>query len=138
MKSSRAYLFLVIAIPLLPIALPATDTGEKAMTIELLYFEGCPNYKPALAELEAALQALGMDEPITLLEREGESLPDYARGYGSPTVLVDGKDLFGEKPGDLLCCRFYGDLGYPQKSDIIEKLGSRQRENQPEDPRPSS
>ena len=39
--------------------------------------------------------------------RADASVPEYVRAYGSPTILVDGKDIAGMPPGDASACRIY-------------------------------
>ena len=59
------------------------------MTVEVLYFEGCPGF----AELMPRLRALAGDAPIEL---RPITTPDAARAerfLGSPTVRVDGVDV---------------------------------------------
>ena len=74
------------------------------MEVELLYWEGCPSHPDALADLRAAL---GEDVPIAVREVETEEQA-VAEGFpGSPTIRVDGVDLFpiDDPPG--LSCRVY-------------------------------
>jgi hypothetical protein len=56
-----------------------------------------------------------------------ESAPVHARGYGSPTILVDGKDVTGAPPGDSASCRIYVGSevrGVPPLEAIIAALRS--------------
>jgi hypothetical protein len=72
--------------------------------VELLFWEGCPSYPAALADLRAAL---GDGVPVTVREIVTEDDAAAAGFPGSPTILVDGQDLFpsGEPPS--LSCRIY-------------------------------
>ncbi|HEX6023195.1 MAG TPA: hypothetical protein VFZ00_14460 [Solirubrobacter sp.] len=74
------------------------------MAVELLYWEGCPSFPRALAELEEALD--GRDEIVV---REIASEEDaVAAGFpGSPTIRVDGADLFPTDEPPSLTCRVY-------------------------------
>ena len=77
--------------------------------IELLWWNGCPSHPAALAELRAALAELGAD-PDAVVSRElrTDDEAGEARFVGSPTIRVDGRDLF--PPGDDpvgLTCRVY-------------------------------
>ena len=64
------------------------------MYIELLYFDGCPTYKPAQQALKQALLEEGFEARIQLLavntneEAQGMQFP------GSPTIRVNGRDFF--------------------------------------------
>src|SRR5690606_32530264 len=66
--------------------------------------------------------------PAAWLEYEAAdpTLPAHARGYGSPTVLVDGADVSGAMPETSACCRLYqhgGDnRGAPSVEQIVETL----------------
>lgn len=74
------------------------------MEVELLYWDGCPSHPAALADLRAAL---GDDVPIKVIEIESEEQAAAERFPGSPTIRVDGADLFpiDDPPG--LTCRVY-------------------------------
>jgi hypothetical protein len=80
------------------------------VTIELLYWEGCPSYPQALAELREALAGLGRpDAPVAMRRVDTDAEAD-ALGYaGSPTIRVDGVDPLPPPPGEPtgLTCRVY-------------------------------
>ena len=91
------------------------------MVVTLLYFDGCPNWQQAderLTELQAELG-------FTLEHRKIDTPEEAARvGFaGSPTVLVDGVDLFatGEEPTGL-ACRVYATPDGPQGSPTLAEL----------------
>ncbi|MDP2885827.1 MAG: hypothetical protein Q8P51_12490 [Ignavibacteria bacterium] len=98
------------------------------MVIEFLSFEGCPHAPVLRQSLEEALQDLGVtDTPLAVdLERLYQS-NDPRSGFGSPTILVDGLDLFGrESPlaAEDPACRLYRPA-LPSTADIIERLRER-------------
>jgi hypothetical protein len=67
------------------------------MKIELLYFDGCPSWQTGLENLRSALQAIGLDLPVKLVQvLDGD---DAARKkfLGSPSFRVNGVDLWEEK-----------------------------------------
>jgi hypothetical protein len=72
--------------------------------VELLYWEGCPSHPAALADLR---DALGDAVPVTVREVLNEAQAVAERFPGSPTIRVDGEDLFpiDDPPG--LTCRIY-------------------------------
>ena len=74
------------------------------MEVALLYWEGCPSHAAALKDLRAAL---GDGVPIAVREIETEEQAVAERFPGSPTIRVDGEDLFpiDDPPG--LTCRVY-------------------------------
>ncbi len=63
------------------------------MTIELLYFDGCPNHDALVPHLRELLADAGIDAAIEL--RRIETVEDAEREcfLGSPTVRVDGRDV---------------------------------------------
>jgi hypothetical protein len=77
--------------------------------VEILYWDGCPSYPQTLADVRAALTELGLDPQLAQLrEVATDDAAETERFVGSPTVRVDGRDLF--PPGDEpvgLTCRIY-------------------------------
>ncbi len=92
------------------------------MKIELVYFKGCPNFSKTKAELATAMEELSIEAKIVMLDREEENIPEHALLYGSPSILINGSDLFGAKPSKYSSCRLYGRKGYPNKMEIMNKL----------------
>ncbi len=107
----------------IPVAL--VDTGPR---LELLSFPGCPTATVLHANLAEATSQLGLVncriEAVNLAELEAG---DPRRGWGSPTVLVDGVDLFGKaRPADEgMSCRIYPDGKAPSTEQITARLESR-------------
>src|SRR5690606_17166541 len=60
------------------------------------------------------------------------SAPSHVRGYGSPTILVDGRDVAGLEPMAEACCRIYsgpnGSSGAPSVEQISEALSRSAKE----------
>jgi hypothetical protein len=78
-------------------------------TIELLYWEGCPSWPGAIEMVREEMAAAGLD-PERLIVREitTDDEAKRERFYGSPTILIDGRDV--QDPGDNpigLSCRVY-------------------------------
>ena len=70
-------------------------------------------------ELEAALAECGLEEyeEIDILAAE---TPDGLREWGSPTILLSGKDITGHPRGDSVSCRVYpGSKGVPDRAEIV-------------------
>lgn len=81
-------------------------------TVELVYFKGCPHVEEAREQLHRALSQAGIDKKWTEWDRDDPACPTRLKGYGSPTILVDGEDVTGAAPaGDGACCRSYIDEG---------------------------
>lgn len=76
-------------------------------TIEFIYDRDCPNVEGARAALRDALLALKRTPMWQEWDRADGHAPEYVRAYGSPTILVDGKDIAGMPPGDASACRIY-------------------------------
>jgi hypothetical protein len=80
------------------------------VTIELLYWEGCPSHPQALAELRAVLDELGLADAEIVLRRVDTEDEAARLGFsGSPTIRVDGVDPVPPPPGEPtgLTCRVY-------------------------------
>jgi hypothetical protein len=96
---------------------------RSPVTVELLYFHGCPHWKAAdrhLRELAPELRFRLEHRVVT-----GPEDAEAARFRGSPTILVNGRDPFAQ--GDEafgLSCRVYRTAGGPAGSPTIEQLRS--------------
>ena len=95
------------------------------MKTELYYFDGCPSYQRALANLKEALRLEGLPEDVAMIHVDG---PDDAQAksfIGSPTIRIDSVDVEGpdaEKKGYGHGCRIYsengGSAGWPSVQRI--------------------
>jgi hypothetical protein len=86
------------------------------MHIELLYFDGCPNWQATLADLRRVLQAMGQPSDVTLTLVSTMADAQRARFAGSPTVRVNGRDVEPDAPQHedyRLDCRLYWVNGQP-------------------------
>lgn len=94
-------------------------------TVDLVYAEDCPHLTLARENLERAFAAAGL-EPEWQEHRIGDAAnPDRVRGFGSPTILVDGRDVTGDGPGTETCCRLYGgNRGAPSVAAIAAALST--------------
>ena len=63
------------------------------MTVELLYFDGCPSYAELLPRLRELLASGGIDEEIELRRVESPEHAERERFLGSPTVRIEGEDV---------------------------------------------
>ena len=80
------------------------------MSVELLYFDGCPSYEKLLPRLEALLDDAGAGDALTLRRVESEDAAVAERFLGSPTVRVNGGDVepgVAERDDFGLKCRLY-------------------------------
>lgn len=103
--------------------------GTAGVKVELIYDKACPNVESARSRLRRALVSAGIAPHWQEWEASAAETPSYARGYGSPTILVDGRDVAGEGPGPdgEGHCRIYaleaeGPSGVPAVDDIVRAL----------------
>ncbi len=76
--------------------------------IELVYFSGCPNAGAARDNIKQALAALRLPATFAEWDQLDASAPERIRQYGSPTVLVDGRDITGVGAVEGATCRAEG------------------------------
>jgi hypothetical protein len=98
------------------------------MTIEILYFDGCPNHERLVQALPALLRRAGIDTQA-VLRRITEQDAERERFLGSPTLRVDGRDVEPGAEGRTdygLKCRVYrtaeGLTGCPADEWILAAL----------------
>ena len=95
--------------------------------MELIYFNGCPNVDLARKNIKKALEDTGWKAQWDEWEHNNSKAPSYVQQYGSPTILVDGKDIAGG-PGDCCApnsCRIYADGGVPSVDMIKSAISAR-------------
>lgn len=95
--------------------------------IEVLYFDGCPSWKRAVENLEAALKAEGASADVELIRVESDAEAQAQRFLGSPSFRVNGHDLWPEERAEFaLDCRVYatpeGLKGWPTVEMLREQL----------------
>jgi hypothetical protein len=101
----------------------------KRPRVEILYFEGCPNYEDARALVERLAARIGVDPDLQLVEVPDEQAAVRLRFLGSPSVRVDGRDVepgANERSDFVLSCRVYpggrGLAGAPDEEWIRDAL----------------
>ena len=98
------------------------------MKVEFIWDEDCPNIDRARTHLMRALSKADAPANWQEWDREDPEAPDYVRRYGSPTILVDGQDVGGQREdAHGHCCRVYEDAdgqiaGVPSVDTIAEHL----------------
>lgn len=99
--------------------------------VEFIYDPDCPNIQESREALLRAFAALDITPRWTEWSRTSPESPPYARHYGSPTILVNGRDIAGAAPTEEAnCCRVYlhgpsGLRGVPPVSSIVAALRKR-------------
>ena len=91
------------------------------MKVELLYFEGCPNWRTADLRLRSLAQEQGFEVHHCLVTTPEEA--EVERFRGSPTIMIDGRDPFarGDEPFGL-ACRLYQTPDGPAGTPTVEML----------------
>lgn len=96
--------------------------------VELIYDTDCPNVQSTRKALLEGFGLVGLQPSWTEWDRKSPESPAYVRGYGSPTILVEGRDIAGVAPGTVdSSCRLYhsgsGSLqGVPNGEQVAEAL----------------
>ncbi|MCH7471413.1 MerC family mercury resistance protein [bacterium] len=95
--------------------------------VELIHFDGCPTAGKAREQLRRAFAEVGLEPAWQEWDRDDPASPAYVKGYGSPTILVDGRDVASAaEGGDAACCRVYmgegGVQGVPPVEQIVDAL----------------
>jgi hypothetical protein len=101
------------------------------MKVEILYFDGCPTYLRAEEALRGVLAGEVVEADVELVGVNTDEEAQELRFPGSPTIRVDGEDLFPvpERAGYALGCRMYatpeGLRGSPTPAMLRAALGER-------------
>jgi hypothetical protein len=80
------------------------------MRIEVLYFDGCPNHKPAVERVQELLRDEGISAEVLEVNVREPSVAQELGFLGSPTVRVNGQDVEPEArtAGEYgMMCRTY-------------------------------
>ncbi len=79
------------------------------MTVELLWWDGCPSHPEALDELTRILREEGIEADVRRVEITDDEQARRERFPGSPTIRIDGDDIVPPGEGDpySLTCRVY-------------------------------
>ena len=95
--------------------------------VALIVEAGCPNVAEARKRLREAFAALGAPARWQEFDARTDGCPSNLRRHGSPSVLVDGKDVGASDGADASSCRVYvaadGTLaGVPPVEAIVREL----------------
>ena len=111
------------------------------MNVELIYDGGCPNVGAAREQLLRAFAASGLVPRWREWERAAADAPPHVRQVGSPTILVNGRDVAaGGAQDGAGACRVYFDaagrfLAAPSMDQIVAALkGGATTDDPPEAP----
>lgn len=102
------------------------------MTVELLFFDGCPNHNRLLTHLRALLDQAGAPDEVELVQITSDEHAHAERFLGSPSVRVDGGDVepdAAQRSDFGMHCRLYlsaeGLSGVPSDPWILGALTTR-------------
>lgn len=102
-----------------------TPPMKSTMKIEVLGFPGCPNILTTRANVQKAVNTLHLAADVVYVDQEKLAEDDSRRSWASPTVLVNGRELFGlpAPEGKAMGCRVYAN-GAPTDAEIVAALRS--------------
>jgi mercuric ion transport protein len=100
--------------------------------IQLLWFPGCPNVDAARAALREAKTRAGVDAAVEEIDVSAPNAPIDLRNWGSPTILVDGVDVGGQRAADASACRLYDGGRVPSVAGIERTLRAAADRGAPE------
>ena len=95
------------------------------MRVQVLYFEGCPNHKPAVDLARQVAAELNLAIQVEEVEVSRGDDVTAARFLGSPTIQVEGLDV---EPAARLrtdygfSCRMYDGRGVPSRETMAQSL----------------
>jgi hypothetical protein len=101
---------------------------NRFVSVELLYFDGCPNWTVAEERLHEALRTVGLDDVQVAKVRVCSPEEAEDLGFvGSPTIRVAGVDPFASGDEQVgLACRVYatpdGLGGSPTTAQLVKVL----------------
>lgn len=96
--------------------------------VEILYFEGCPNHRPAVERVQEVIREERIQAELAEVEVRDEAAARKIGFLGSPTIRVNGLDIEhtarGSKPFGMACRTYAG--GLPSRELIRTALREAQ------------
>jgi hypothetical protein len=90
--------------------------------VQLLTFPGCPSAEAAREALRAVLASSEIAAEIEEVNTDSAETPDALRGWGSPTVLINGVDVEGEEPSGSSCRLYRDERGQLRAAPSVARL----------------
>lgn len=95
--------------------------------VDLVYVSRCPHVRAARELLVLAFQRTGISASWSEWDTAQADTPEHLRGFGSPSILIDGRDVEGRVAGDGPACRLYpspgaGLAGVPDLDQVVRAL----------------
>jgi hypothetical protein len=99
------------------------------MRIDVFTVSGCPHRLLAMTRLREAIDHSGVDAAVVERVIDDPGIAATVGMAGSPTILVEGRDLFGSAGSEpSISCRLYrsdsGVDGAPSVTALIDALTS--------------
>ena len=105
------------------------------MKIELLYFDGCPNFKPAMERVRQVLEEEGLSADLLEVNVDDPAIANEIGFLGSPSIRVNGLDVEPEatRCADAcgMMCRTYFVDGRREGLPSHEMLRRAMRDEKP-------
>ena len=96
---------------------------KDKIKIDIQHFRGCPNSGEMIKRVKEAI--LGFEDIVEYNELlvETNELAEEIKFRGSPTVLINGKDIEGREEPEAAClnCRVY-EKGLPEVEEIRKRI----------------
>ena len=105
-----------------------TTQANASVRVEILAREDCPNRGMALVVVERVVDETGIPAEIEVVEVSSDEDAEALRALGSPTVLVDGRDVDPEplysdySADDRIYKTHRGPSGWPEPEWIRDGL----------------
>ena len=102
------------------------------MKVEVFYFEGCPNHRPAVERVKSVLKQQGIAAELAEIEVCDAEAAKVVGFLGSPTIRVDGLDIDPASRDSTetgFACRYYAG-GIPSDDMIRAALCEAQKQKQ--------
>lgn len=97
----------------------------STLRVELLYAGDCPNVAAARRVLLRAFALAGLNPHWREWRADDPRRPARLGGFGSPTVLVGGRDVAGDSaPAAADCCRVYQHAGRLSGVPTVEQVAA--------------
>ena len=95
--------------------------------VVLLHEGSCPNVHQARSNLLRAFSTAKVPASWREVDVDAEDTPEGWRAFGSPTILVDGRDVGGGASAEGATCRLYEEDGRLARAPSVDRIVARLR-----------
>ncbi len=97
--------------------------NSNNLTLQFLYFDGCPSWKTGLKNLQEALKLSDVQADIEMVKIDTPQEANDFRFLGSPSFVLNNNDLWPEERDAYhLGCRIYATPQGMKGSPTVEML----------------